>query len=98
MSSKIIRRGLIPLGALVVLALVAFGPQLVAQLSKKTSSPAVATASVRSFPVMAAASGTLLPQSLVTVNFPIGGQVSDINVQIGAHVYTGDLLAKLKAA
>jgi macrolide-specific efflux system membrane fusion protein len=56
------------------------------------------TASVRSFPVIAAANGTLLPQSLVAVNFATGGQVADIDVKVGAHVVAGDLLAKLNDA
>src|SRR4029077_14530146 len=74
-SGKIIRRTSIVLGALVVLAIVAFGPSVVNQRSKNTTGPALAQASARSFPVTATASGTLLPQSLVTVNFPISGQV-----------------------
>jgi macrolide-specific efflux system membrane fusion protein len=92
------RRGSIVLGALVVLAIVAFGPALINQLSKKTASPALATASVSAFPVTATATGTLLPQSLQTLNFPIGGQVSEIDVQPGAHVTKGQLLAKLNDA
>lgn len=90
-----IRRGLVALGVLVVLALVAFGPAVVGHFTKKTSGPALSTASVRSFSVTATASGTLLPQSLVTVNFPVAGQVKEIDVQVGAQVSKGTLLAKL---
>lgn len=98
MTGTILRRGLIVLGALVVLVMVAFGPQVVTQLSKKTVSPALATASVSRFPVTATATGTLLPQSLVTINFSIAGQVSEISVQAGAQVIKGQLLAKLNDA
>lgn len=98
MSGKLIRRTSIVLGALVVLSIVAFGPLVVSQLSKNTTGPALATASARSFPVTATASGTLLPQSLVTVNFPIGGQVSQVAVRVGVQVSTGQLLAKLNDA
>jgi membrane fusion protein, macrolide-specific efflux system len=97
-SGKVIRRASIVLGALVVLAIVAFGPLVVSQLSKSTPGPALATASTHSFPVTATASGTLLPQSLVTVNFPIGGKLSEVAVSVGAQVTTGQLLAKLNDA
>src|ERR1700676_1349613 len=98
MTRTVMRRGSIILGALVVLAMVAFGPALINQLSKKSASPALATAAVSAFPVTATATGTLLPQSLVTVNFPIAGQVSEIDVQAGAQVTKGQLLAKLNDA
>jgi membrane fusion protein, macrolide-specific efflux system len=97
-SGKVIRRTSIVVGALVVLAIVAFGPLVVSQLSKKTTGPALATASARSFPVTATASGTLLPQSLVIVNFPLAGQVSQVGVRVGVQVSTGQLLAKLNDA
>ena len=98
MSGKLIRRTSIVLGALVVLAIVAFGPLVVSQLSKHTPGPALATASLQSFPVTATATGTLLPQSLVIVNFPIGGQVSQVAVRVGVQVSSGQLLAKLNDA
>jgi macrolide-specific efflux system membrane fusion protein len=99
MKSKAIRNGLILVGALAVLAMVALVSQLVAKPSKsQTSTPAMATTSVRSFPVIAAANGTLLPQSLEAVNFATGGQVANIDVKVGTHVVAGDLLAKLNDA
>lgn len=98
MSGRTIRRVLIGAGMLVALALVAFGPQVVEQFSKKTSTPALSTATVRSFQVSATASGTLLPQTLLSVNFPVGGLVREIDVQVGAPVSRGQLLAKLDDA
>jgi membrane fusion protein, macrolide-specific efflux system len=98
MSSNLVRKGLIALAAMVALALIAFGPQVVAQLSKPTTGPALSTAAVRSFAVTATASGTLLPQSLLTVNFPVSGQVAEVAVQPGAQVRSGQILAKLNDA
>lgn len=96
MGRRTLRRGLVVAAVLVALAIVAFGPMVVSHFSGRTKSPpALATASLQSFPVTATASGTLLPQALVTVNFPIAGTVTEIDVHVGATVASGQLLAKL---
>jgi macrolide-specific efflux system membrane fusion protein len=50
---------------------------------------------VQSFPVTVTASGTLLPQSVVDVNFPVAGVIARVNVQIGQPVVAGQNLAQL---
>ncbi len=98
MRGTVIRRGLLVLGIVVVLIIVAFGPQLVSSFTKKNPTPALTTVSYRSFPVDVTATGTLLPQSLTVVNFGANGQVAQINVAVGDHVTTGEVLAKLNDA
>jgi macrolide-specific efflux system membrane fusion protein len=82
-------------GVLAVLAVVGFGPSIVQRFTKTTTTPPLATAAVQSFPVTVTASGTLLPQSLVNVNFPIAGVVARVNVQPGQAVVKGQSLAQL---
>lgn len=99
MTGKLVRRGLVVLGTLVVLAIVAFGPAVVSHFTKASPrAPALASAALRSFPVTATASGTLLPQSVTAVNFTIGGQVAEIDVAVGDTVGKGQQLAKLDAS
>jgi macrolide-specific efflux system membrane fusion protein len=93
--SRPLRIILVVAGIVVVLALVAFGPQIVSHFTKKKVSPALATVAHRSFPVVATASGTVLPQSEMNVNFAETGTVKEIDVQVGASVRTGQVLARL---
>jgi macrolide-specific efflux system membrane fusion protein len=91
-----LRTTLLVVGVIVVLALVAFGPQLVSHFTaQKATGPALATVARHSFPVVSTASGALQPKSALDVNFAISGQVTDIVVQTGATVSRGQLLAKL---
>lgn len=95
MRSKTTARVLVVLGILAVLAVVVFGPTVVQQLTKKNGNPALATAAAQSFPVTVTASGTLLPQSVVNVNFAVAGVISGIDKQTGQTVRAGDRLAQL---
>lgn len=96
MSNRVLRRLFVVLAAVVVLAIVAFGPAVVANFTKKKpSAPALATAAINSFPVVAKAAGTLFPQQLMFVNFSVSGQLSQINVKVGDAVTTGQKLAQL---
>ena len=63
----LLRRLLIAGGVIVVLAIVAFGPALLKNLTKAKVSPALATAEDRSFPVLATASGVLQPGNLENI-------------------------------
>jgi membrane fusion protein, macrolide-specific efflux system len=95
MRSKTTTRVLVVLGVLLVLVIVSVGPFVVQQITKKTGNPALATAAVQSFPITATANGTLLPQSVVNVNFAVSGVIAGINVQTGQAVRAGDRLAEL---
>lgn len=96
MTGKSARRILIALGAMLILAIVAFGPRVVADFTKKKAvSPALATVARQSFPVVAAATGSLTPQSLMYVNFATAGQVAELDVTVGQAVTAGHTVAKL---
>jgi membrane fusion protein, macrolide-specific efflux system len=93
--SKPLRITLIFAGVVALLALVAFGPQIVSRLTKKSVGPALATVSHRSFPVVATATGTVQPQEQVNVNFAQAGTIKEIDVQVGQSVHSGQVLARL---
>ena len=91
----LLRRLVIAAGVVVVLLAVAFGPQVIAHLTKKTIPPGLATAADASFNVLANATGVLQPGQLENVNFPISGQVQSVVVQVGNKVTARQLLATL---
>lgn len=96
MSNRVVRRLFVALAALVVLALVAFGPSVIAFFTKKQPSPpALATAAVTSFPVVAKAAGSLFPQHLMFVNFSVSGHLAQVSVKVGDTVTAGQRLAQL---
>jgi macrolide-specific efflux system membrane fusion protein len=95
MSRRSRSRIIVIVGVLAVLAVVGFGPFIVQHFTKTTTTPPLATAAVQSFPVTVTASGTLLPQSLVNINFPIAGVVARVNVAPGESVVAGQSLAQL---
>jgi macrolide-specific efflux system membrane fusion protein len=96
MTSRVTRRILIGLGIVVLLAVVAFGPRVVSDLTKKKAvGPGLATVARQSFPVVAKAAGSLTPQSLMFVNFASAGTIAQLNVKVGDAVTAGQLLAKL---
>jgi membrane fusion protein, macrolide-specific efflux system len=79
----------------VVLLLVIFGPILLGRITKDPKAPALSTVAFRTFPVTAAANGSLENAGLANENFGASGQVSAIYVSIGSKVSVGQLLAKL---
>ena len=91
----LLRRLLIAAGAIIVLLIIAFGPSVIARLTKPQKNPALATAESRSFPVLASASGVLQPGGLENVNFTIAGQVQTVTARVGAKVTVGQVLATL---
>jgi membrane fusion protein, macrolide-specific efflux system len=96
MSNRVLRRLLVVLGALAVLAVVAFGPAVVSRLTKKPQPvPPLATVAVNSFPVTAKASGTLFPQQLTYVNFATSGVLAELDIKVGDAVTPGQKLAQL---
>jgi macrolide-specific efflux system membrane fusion protein len=95
MSRRVRSRLLVLVGIVAVLAVVGFGPLIVQRLTKSTKTPALTTAEVQSFPVTVTASGTLQPESVVNVNFPIAGVIARIAVQPGQAVRQGGTLAQL---
>lgn len=98
MTTDIRRRWLIGGGAVVLLAAVAAGPTVVAQFTKGPASPALATVARRSFPVVATASGSVVPASQIALNFQVAGQVTEVDVAVGDHVTAGQVLARLDDA
>lgn len=90
----LLRRLLIAGGVLVVLLLVIFGPLLLNR-AKDPKPPALSTVAFRTFPVTAAANGSLENAGLANENFGASGQVSAIYVSVGSKVSVGQLLAKL---
>ena len=95
MSTKVKRQLLIAGGIVLLIVAVIVGPQVLARVGKKTTPPALATAAYQSFPVLATASGIVLPQHLINVSFPIAGQIASIGVTVGMPVAAGQQLAKL---
>ena len=90
------RRGwLIALGVVVVLVGVIVGPRLVSNLTKKTAPPQLATASFRSFPVVATATGSLVPSQQVALNFSVVGQLTQVSVASGDKVTAGEVIARI---
>lgn len=99
MSNTVLRRLLIACGALALLAVVAFGPAVVTDLTKKKATPPpLATVTKGSFPVVAQASGTLFPNNLMYVNFGSAGTLSAIDVKVGEAVAAGQKLAQVDQA
>jgi macrolide-specific efflux system membrane fusion protein len=94
---RFLRSALLVVGVAAVLGVLAFGPQLVSHFftTKKAVDPALATVARSSFPVIATASGIVLPQSEMDVNFAVAGQIREIDVQLGTKVSRGQVLAKL---
>jgi macrolide-specific efflux system membrane fusion protein len=96
MSNTVLRRLLIVFGALAVLAVVAFGPGVYTNLTKKKPpAPPLATVSRTSFPVVAQASGTLFPANLMYVNFGVGGVLNEVDAKVGQTVTAGQKLAQV---
>ena len=96
MTKRVLRRLLVVLGLLALLAVVAFGPAVVTNLTKKKSAaPPLATVAFNSFPVVAKATGTLFPRQLMYANFAVAGQLSEIDVKVGDAVTAGQKLAQL---
>src|ERR1039457_4539292 len=77
------------------LVFVTMAPSVLAPFSRVQAGPALATAELRSFPVLATASGVLQPGQLENVNFTIAGQVQTITARVGAKVTAGETLARL---
>lgn len=57
--------------------------------------PSLATASVRSFPVVVTADGTVVPACEIGLNFSAPGTLTQIAVKVGQTVATGTVLAKV---
>lgn len=96
MSKGNLRRLAVVLVAIVVLAIVAFGPTVLSSFTKKKAAPpALATVADVSFPVVAKATGTLFPQKLTFVNFAAAGLLVEIDVKVGDAVSAGQKLARL---
>lgn len=91
----LLRRLLIAAGVIVVLLIVGFGPSVIGHFTKQPKDPSLQTAAVRSFPVLATASGVLQPGGLENVNFIIAGTVSSVNVRVGDKVTLNEVIAKL---
>jgi membrane fusion protein, macrolide-specific efflux system len=91
----LLRRLLIAAGVIVVLLIVAFGPSVINHFTKPLRDPSLATATDRSFPVLATASGALQPGGLENVNFIIAGTVQLINVRVGDKVTLNEVVAQL---
>jgi multidrug efflux pump subunit AcrA (membrane-fusion protein) len=85
-------------GAVVVLALVAAGPTLVDRLGKQTTGPALSTVGRETFPVVAVASGSLVPASQIALNFQLSGQVTEIDVSVGDQVVAGQVIARIDSS
>ncbi len=86
------------LAALVVLASSGFAYyKLVYQPSQVEETPAYNTSKVRTGDISITASGvgSILPSQNVSIGFPINGNLSEINVQLGDVVSAGQVLAKL---
>jgi membrane fusion protein, macrolide-specific efflux system len=64
--------------------------------SKKTPQ-SLATASLRSFPVVVSATGTVVPAGELSLNFSVSGQITEIDVKVGDPVASGAVLAKVDA-
>jgi membrane fusion protein, macrolide-specific efflux system len=96
LTTRVLRRLAVVFGAIVVLMVVAFGPSVVTNLTKRPPTPpALATVSHTSFPVVAKATGTLFPQQLMFVNFSASGLLAATNVKVGGSVTAGQTLAQL---
>lgn len=96
---RTVRIVLVVTGIAVVLALVAFGPQLVSHFTKKPpAAPGLTTVAVRSFTVQGTGSGTVEPSGVTNVNFATSGQVASISVAVGDTVGRGQTLAQLDDA
>ena len=70
-------------------------PHLISAGSGSPDGPQLTTAAIRSFPVVASASGVAVPASEVEVNFVNPGQLIEVDVQVGMTVAKGAVLARI---
>ncbi len=77
----------------VIVAAIAAVPHFVSKGTAAPQTPQLATASLRTFPEIAQASGTVVPSSEVAVNFPSSGPIQQIDVHVGQTVAAGQTLA-----
>lgn len=93
------RRRRVQFRTAVLLAVVALcaavAPRALAVLGKPAPLPQLATVAQRSFPVVVAASGTVVPASQVPLDFAASGRVAEIDVSPGQHVNAGQVVARL---
>ncbi len=99
MSTKAARIFVIIVAVGLVVGAIAFGVRLVLPATNVSSiQPQLATASINSFPVVVAATGTVVPASETYVNFPYSGRLAQIDVTVGQSVSQGAPLATLDSA
>lgn len=98
MIGSTLRKVLIGVAVVAVAAGVAMGPSLVSRIAKAKTGPELATAAHRSFPVVATASGSLVPAAQKTLDFGVSGQIREIDVSVGQQVSAGQVIARLDDA
>jgi multidrug efflux pump subunit AcrA (membrane-fusion protein) len=84
-------------GAVVLVAAIFVVPHLFGGGST-SDPPGLATAAISSFPVTDSATGTVVPESEIPINFGTSGQLQEIDVQVGQQVKQGTVIAKLEDA
>ena len=88
-------RVLAVVAAVLIVAAAIIAPRVLASNSKNSTTPQLATASLQSFPVVATASGLVIPDSQVQLNFSTPGRLTEVDVKVGDQVTPGQVIAKI---
>jgi macrolide-specific efflux system membrane fusion protein len=89
------KRFVIPLVVVLLIVAALAVPWLSTGVRAGTSTPELATVARRSFPVVASATGVVVPASQAQLNFGTTGKLASVDVRVGDQVKAGQQIAKL---